>query len=185
MIKLKEDVYVYPKEICSIQHETLWRKVGSISEFVSQKYFDGSIVTLKNGRKISINDLKPDEIFKMIELAKPEEGEGTGLSSDYYEKGFADSGGQGSKERDEAVKSDFKAGAKAGIRLEKKRFEKIVEAVEDLKQQFDRFSRQQWSTITQIPVDDNEFPRQEFIDFDECFKALAELAGEGVSNEPE
>lgn len=67
MIKLKAGVFVNPDDISSIQHEELWRNVGSITDYVSKKYFDGSIVTLKCGRKISIADIKPEEIFKKLE----------------------------------------------------------------------------------------------------------------------
>lgn len=72
LVKLKDGVFVSPDEVCSVQHEELWRDYGSITDFVSTKYFDGSIVTLKNGRKIAINNLKPCEIF---ELLKGDEGE--------------------------------------------------------------------------------------------------------------
>jgi hypothetical protein len=73
MIKLKENVYVNPGEIASIQHEELWTTVGSITDFIRKKYFDGSIVTLKCGRKISIPDVKPDQIAEKI---KQTEGDG-------------------------------------------------------------------------------------------------------------
>lgn len=60
----------------------------------------------------------------------------------------------------------------------KAKLSKAREALSDLKVQFDKFSRHQWSQITQIPVDEDKFPRQDFIDFDKCFKALDEIGEE-------
>jgi hypothetical protein len=68
LVKINETVFIDPTEVCSIEKNTVEH---SNSPSGSDSWFSwtGSVVTLKNGRKIYVKDLSPDTIF---ELLKPD-----------------------------------------------------------------------------------------------------------------
>ena len=63
LIQLTDDVLVNPDDVSSIQREVINEYTSpSISDNSMMCTFDGSIVTLKSGRKIAVRGLTPKEI---------------------------------------------------------------------------------------------------------------------------
>ena len=68
-VELKENAYIDADDFSSVQEEEIWRNSGSPSGD-SWCESRGSVVTLKNGRKIYVKDVTPKEIMTKIEKAK-------------------------------------------------------------------------------------------------------------------
>jgi hypothetical protein len=67
LVKLHEGVFVDPSEVASIQAEVVSQyNSPSISDNSMCETFNGLIVTLKNGRKIAIDKVSPNELMTIL-----------------------------------------------------------------------------------------------------------------------
>lgn len=66
MIKITEDVYINKEDLVSIQREETVSWHGSPSDSYPVKDFSGSVLTLKNGRKIYVKGLYPQDIMELL-----------------------------------------------------------------------------------------------------------------------
>lgn len=72
LVEITESIIVDPLEVCSIQEEKIERYRGS-SPSDSHTYidFEGSVMTLKNGRKIFVRGLNPKQIKERLKINEP------------------------------------------------------------------------------------------------------------------
>jgi hypothetical protein len=67
LIKIAEEVYVDPDDVVSIEHDVVNEYVGmSPSDSTMKEKFNGSRLTLKNGRKVFVNYVMPSEILLIL-----------------------------------------------------------------------------------------------------------------------
>lgn len=67
IVKINDDVFIDRDEFASVQKEVVINYCGtSISDNSSYKSFNGVIITLKNGRKVAINDMEPKQIYELL-----------------------------------------------------------------------------------------------------------------------
>lgn len=67
MIQITKDIIVDENEVCSIQREIVERYSSpSISDTSTEITFNGSVMTLKNGRKIYVPTLTPEDILALL-----------------------------------------------------------------------------------------------------------------------
>lgn len=81
LARITDDVILLPSEICAIQAEKKWRKEPAVSPSGNDAYhcaFDGSVITLKCGRKIYVPDLTPKQICDRIVEGKHTDEKGGG-----------------------------------------------------------------------------------------------------------
>ena len=68
LLKIDDETYIVPTEIVSIVADATFKVSGdSPSDTCMVKDFEGSKITLKNGRKIFVKNKTPDEILKILE----------------------------------------------------------------------------------------------------------------------
>jgi hypothetical protein len=67
LVFITDEVVVEPSEVCSIQEEKVTR-YSSPSPSDSSVYteFEGSVMTLKNGRKIYVRGMTPKQIYAVL-----------------------------------------------------------------------------------------------------------------------
>lgn len=71
LIKITDDVLIAREDVSSIQRETTYKyDGGSPSDTCMYADFIGSVITLKNGRKIYVRGLSPADINNIIEKAR-------------------------------------------------------------------------------------------------------------------
>jgi hypothetical protein len=63
MVEITEGIFVNKDEVCSIQEEKTVSWHGSPSDSFPVDSFVGSVITMKNGRKIYVKNLSPKEIM--------------------------------------------------------------------------------------------------------------------------
>ena len=67
LIKIAPEVYVQKDEVVSVERETTYKWASpSPSDNCLLTDFDGSRVILKNGRKVYVRGVFPDEILKIL-----------------------------------------------------------------------------------------------------------------------
>ena len=67
LIKITDDVIVDPIEVSSVQSEVVHKYCGgSPSDSSTYIDFQGSVMTLKNGRKIYVKFMTPEEILHKL-----------------------------------------------------------------------------------------------------------------------
>lgn len=67
LVSITENVFIDPTEVCSVQAEQVKNYTsGSISDHTMHVTFDGSIITLKNGRKIAVDKFSPQMILDKL-----------------------------------------------------------------------------------------------------------------------
>lgn len=62
LVEITESILIDPNEVSSIQREVIIRSIGWSGRTVT-----GSVITLKNGRKIFVKNKTPGDILKIIE----------------------------------------------------------------------------------------------------------------------
>ena len=67
LIKLSEKVIIDPNEVCSIQEEKTYNEPSSPSDSCMVLNFHGSVLTLKNGRKIYIS-MMPNDVMEKLKI---------------------------------------------------------------------------------------------------------------------
>lgn len=65
MIKITDSIYINREEVTAIQSEKI-TNFDSTGGFSCGPDFDGTIVTLKCGRKIAIAGLKPEVVHELL-----------------------------------------------------------------------------------------------------------------------
>lgn len=71
LIEVAKDVFIDPNEVASVEYDATYKWSGSWSGGCNIKDFEGSRVTMKNGRKIFIKDVSPHTV--MVRLKKESE----------------------------------------------------------------------------------------------------------------
>ncbi len=67
MIEVTEKIIVDPTEVCSVQEEIVREYIPApISDGSMHTTFEGSVMTLKNGRKIYIKGMTPKQINEKL-----------------------------------------------------------------------------------------------------------------------
>jgi len=65
--QIAPNTFVDPNEVVSIEHDETYRYEGlSPSDSCMIKDFDGTKLTLKNGRKVFINNMMPSEVLELL-----------------------------------------------------------------------------------------------------------------------
>lgn len=72
LIQITPEIFVDPSEVVSVEHDQTFRDCGSISDPCMVKEFDGTRITLKNGRKVFINHTMPSEVISKLSQDKKE-----------------------------------------------------------------------------------------------------------------
>lgn len=66
LVEITKDVFVDPAEVVSVEkHDEYKTKRGDYGTYTVLEG-SGSIITMKNGRKIYVRDVTPEEIFKQL-----------------------------------------------------------------------------------------------------------------------
>jgi len=66
MKKITEDVYLNPDCVVSVEYDATYKNVGSPSDSCMEKDFEGTRVTLNNGRKVFISGLTPAQVMEKL-----------------------------------------------------------------------------------------------------------------------
>jgi hypothetical protein len=66
VIEISKDIFIDPNEVTAIQAERVDDEPNISGSFCHSVIFDGSIVTLKCGRKIAVNGLAPKQIHAKL-----------------------------------------------------------------------------------------------------------------------
>lgn len=67
LLKLNETTFIDPLEIVSIEYDATFKNVGGASDACMVKDFDGTRLTLKNGRKVFIHGMHPSEVVAKVD----------------------------------------------------------------------------------------------------------------------
>ena len=67
MIKITDEIYVDPDQVVSVEREKVHSyRSYSLSDTTTYCSFDGTRITLKNGRKVFVENIMPDKIMEVL-----------------------------------------------------------------------------------------------------------------------
>jgi hypothetical protein len=66
LIEVHKEVWIDPEDITSVEHDVVSRDYGGISDCDMREVFNGTRITLKNGRKVFIDGVMPSVILAKI-----------------------------------------------------------------------------------------------------------------------